>query len=228
MSDDNDNSYRISNEIADKFVADPDFPFLVSFPRTGSHWLRMLMELYFGKPTLVRAFYFHDAKDFTCYHRHDEDLSVIRKNVIYLYRDPSETIYSQMKFYKENTNDTARIKHWTIVYGKQLNKWIFEENFTTKKTILTYEGLKNNINKEFEKLCTHLGVAFDPQKLADVQAQVTKEKLKEKTKHDTRVVDLSKEYEAQRASFMKDHRQLIMDQLASLNPQLPGLFTKAS
>ncbi len=26
----------------DEFIAIPDNPFLVSFPRTGSHWLRMI------------------------------------------------------------------------------------------------------------------------------------------------------------------------------------------
>ncbi|MDQ3046992.1 MAG: sulfotransferase domain-containing protein [Bacteroidota bacterium] len=227
MSEESDeNSYRISNEIADKFTSDPEFPFLVSFPRTGSHWLRMMMELYFEKPSLVRAFYFPEATDFTCYHRHDEDLQLERKNVIYLFRDPSATIYSQLKFYNENVNDKARIKHWSSIYAKHLDKWLFKDSFTTKKTVLTYEGLKTNLNAEFAKVCTHLGLTFDASKMEEVQSKVTKEKLKAKTKHDPRVLNLSNEYEEQRKAFMKDHRQLIFEILAVQNPEIPGLFNK--
>ena len=72
-----------------KVLSDPDFPFLISFPRTGSHWLRMLMELYFEQPSLVRVFYYKDNDNYLCYHHHDEDLKLVdKKNVIYLYRDP--------------------------------------------------------------------------------------------------------------------------------------------
>ena len=48
------------------------------------------MELYLEKPSLVRAFYYKDASDFTCYHTHDMDLQLRRQNVIYLYHDPVE------------------------------------------------------------------------------------------------------------------------------------------
>ncbi len=42
----------------DQFVVDylrsnPDLPYLISYPRTGSHWLRLVMEEYFDKPSLV-------------------------------------------------------------------------------------------------------------------------------------------------------------------------------
>jgi hypothetical protein len=219
-----ENSIRISEDIAVKFTTNPDFPYLVSFPRTGSHWLRMLMELYFEKPSFVRAFYYFDATDFTCYHRHDEDMKLERKNVIYLYRDPCPTIYSQMMFYNENVNDGKRVEHWAEVYGNQLNKWLFKETFTTKKTILTYEGLKKNINQEFEKLCKHLNVPFDAKKLDAVQAQVTKEKLKQKTKHDPRVLNISNEYEEKRKSFESNNKKRIIDRIARINPALPGMF----
>lgn len=222
-----ENSYRISNEIAEPFVADPNFPFLVSFPRTGSHWLRMMMEMYFEKPSLVRSFYYPDATDFTCYHRHDEDLLLERKNVIYLYRDPVPTVYSQMQFYKEDLKNEKRIAHWTGVYGKQLDKWLFKEKFTNKKTIVTYEGLRNDLNNEFKKITLHLGLPFDAEKLSSVQARVTKEKLKEKTKHDPRVLNLSNEYETERKDFEKNNRQFIFEHLKAQNPDLPGLFNNA-
>ncbi len=83
-----------------RFLADLDSPVLVSFPRTGSHWLRMTMELYFERPSLVRVFYYPDRTNYLTLHTHDlpgvlpEDIGadIERSNVIYLYRDPVDTV----------------------------------------------------------------------------------------------------------------------------------------
>ena len=104
-------SYIIPHEIVKKYIHDEEFPWLISFPRTGSHWLRMIMELYFEKPSLVRVFYEKDAAEFTCYHQHDENLSLNwKKNVLYLYRDPTATVYSQMKYYMQDLTDRKQIE----------------------------------------------------------------------------------------------------------------------
>ncbi|MGB1288530.1 MAG: hypothetical protein ACPG7F_18490, partial [Aggregatilineales bacterium] len=99
--------------ILDKFNANADNPYLVSFPRTGSHWFRMVAELYFERPTLVRAFYYPEKTDYLFLHTHDIEIDVERRNVIYLYREPVATIYSQLNYYQEDTNDTAQIMHWS-------------------------------------------------------------------------------------------------------------------
>ena len=42
------NSVGITNQdLINEYINKPDFTFLISFPRTGSHWLRNIMELYF-------------------------------------------------------------------------------------------------------------------------------------------------------------------------------------
>ena len=69
-------------KVIDAFVSNPDNPFIISFPRTGSHWLRMLMELYFDKPMLTRKFFLLDREDYMAIHTHDDDLDVERSNVI--------------------------------------------------------------------------------------------------------------------------------------------------
>jgi hypothetical protein len=54
-----DGSVSIDDPAVTKsFTDNPDFPYLVSYSRTGSHWLRMIMELYFEKLSLVRVFLF--------------------------------------------------------------------------------------------------------------------------------------------------------------------------
>lgn len=211
-------------EIIKSFTSDPDFPFLVSFSRTGSHWLRMIMELYFETPSLVRAFYLKDATEFTCYHTHDMDLGLKRQNVIYLYRNPVETVYSQLCYYKENSDDLERRRHWTTLYARHLAKWLVHDDFTKKKTVVTYEGMKENMCGEIEKICKHLETNFDPAKLGSVLAKVSKDELKKKTKHDQQVVNLSDRYRDERETFREKYGQSIFDELYATELSLEKFF----
>ena len=111
-----------NNKIIEKFSANHQNTFLVSFPRTGSHWLRMMMELYFERPSLVRIFYYPERKAYLTLHTHDLNLDVERSNVIYLYRDPVDTIYSQLQYHKEDIYDQERIAFWSDFYGRHLDK----------------------------------------------------------------------------------------------------------
>ena len=220
-----ESSYQVASEIVKRITADPSFPRLISFPRTGSHWLRMMMELYFEKPSLVRTFYFHNIKEFTCYHRHDEDLSIQdARNVLYLYRNPTDTVFSQMNYYRENTNDKSRIQHWANLYGRHLNKWLLEERFTEKKNVVKYENLKQDINSEFKKICDHFSEQFSEAKLEKVVDRVSKESLKKKTQHDQQVVNLSESYEGARLLFRSENKDLVCEQVSLINPLLSKLI----
>jgi hypothetical protein len=202
------------------FTDDADFPHLVSFSRTGSHWLRMIMELYFEKPSLVRAFFFRGASDFTCFHAHDMELKLLRENVIYLYRNPVETVYSQLCYYKENPEDQERRQYWSNLYARHLAKWLVNDDFTLKKTVITYEGMKSDMHSEIQKICAHLGKKFDPVKLDFVLAQVSKEALKKKTKHDRQVVNLTVEYHTGRTEFANRYSEQIFSEINSHEPKL--------
>lgn len=222
-----DGSVSVDNpEVIKTFTDNPDFPYLVSFSRTGSHWLRMIMELYFEKPSLSRAFYFKDATDFTCYHRHDMELELRRENVIYLYRNPVETVYSQLCYYREDPDDQERRQHWTNLYAKHLSKWLVHDDFTKKKTVITYEGMKSDMHGEIKKICEHFGQDFDPVKLNSVLVQVSKERLKEKTKHDQQVVNLTDAYQNKRDVFREKYGKSIVDDLCSTERGLEKIFTR--
>jgi hypothetical protein len=214
-------STHISDQkVIERFISDPDFPYLISFPRTGSHWLRMIMELYFEKPSLVRIFYYKNAKDFTCYHHHDEDLTLRRKNVIYLYRHPVDTIYSQLRYYKEDIDSLEQIRYWSELYGKHLSRWLVEENFTRKKTVLTYEGMKTGIYQEFKKICDHFSVTFNRERLQPALTKVTKTEVKRKTVHDRQVINMSHRYKIEKEKFGKDQSAFIMDCIYSVSKEL--------
>lgn len=208
------------------FNANTDNPYLVSFPRTGSHWLRMMIELYFERPLLVRSFYLTNNRNYLLLHTHDLNLDVVRSNVIYLYRDPVETIYSQMQFHNDDLNSIERITYWSNLYGDHLIKWLVKEAFTHTKTILRYDKLKTDLTNEFGKLCVHLGTPLDVVKLEQVAKEVSKNNVKEHTHHDEKVVNLSVDYSNLRDNFKSQHSQKVWDIVLNRRESLINFFDK--
>lgn len=196
-----------------KFLANPSNPFLVSSPRTGSHWLRMIMELYFQRPQLPLSFYYPLRNDYLIYHTHDMELDVRRNNVIYIYREPVETIYSQMQYHKESLADTDRILYWTELYAQHLKKWLIDEKITQKKALVKYEQLLLSPHLEFSKITSFFGMDFDKDHFDKCALQISKEQLKKKTAHDEQVVNLSSEYGLTRQRFKNDHSDFIWESL---------------
>ena len=188
-------------QVINAFVANPDNAFIVSFPRTGSHWLRMLMELYFDHPTMTRKFFLLDRVDYMAFHTHDDDLTVERKNVVYLWRDPVSTVYSQIVYKGEQPNAVASIERWADAYGKHLEKWLVKERFTTKKTIILYEDLVRDATWAMKIVSEHFGVPYDPDRAWRAASRVTKAEVKCRTTYDDNVMRLSVEHERGREIF---------------------------
>jgi len=216
----------LDTKIIEAFANNENNTFLVSFPRTGSHWLRMIMELYFERPSLVRIFYYPENTNYLTLHTHDKDFDVERANVIYLYRDPVDTIYSQLNYYIEDINDEARIIYWSHQYGQHIDKWLCQERFTKKKTVLTYEGMKNDMATEFAKVTSHFGHKLDLKKLEKAAARITKEEVKKKTAHDSQVVQLVSDYAKIRSEFKKKYSSLVWDTLTNDREHLNKYFER--
>lgn len=203
-------SIAISDQrIIKAFMANPNNTFLVSFPRTGSHWLRMLMELYFGRPSLMRVFYYPQRTDYLTLHTHDLELDVKRSKVIYLYRNPVDTVYSQLQYHEEDIDDQERITHWADLYGRHLDKWLHQETFTERKTVLHYDGLKNNMTEEFRKVCKHFDSKLDVEHLEAMADLISKERVKEKTPHDPQVMNLTQTYKEEQRQFREEQGEFI-------------------
>lgn len=210
--------------LIESFIADPGNTFLVSFPRTGSHWLRMIMELYFGRPSLVRVFFCPERRDYLTLHTHDLELDVQRSQVIYLYRHPVDTIYSQMQYHEESIDDRSRIAYWSDLYGRHLDKWLHRESFTERKTVVRYEGFKESLAEEFGRICTHFASTLEVERLETVAAQVTKEMVKEKAPHDPQVMNLTRLYEEKRNRFRAEHGQFVWQVLLDGREHLAQSF----
>jgi hypothetical protein len=216
------------SDVIERFVADPENTFLVSFPRTGSHWARMLMELYFRRPSLVRVFYYPKQTNYLTLHTHDLELDVERQNVIYLYRDPVETVFSQLRYHEEAPGDTDRVRYWSDLYGRHLDKWLINERFTRKKTVITYEGLRESLDLEFMKICHHFGQDMDVEHLEHVAAKVGKSAVKEKTNHDPHVVDLCETYATERKHFIASQGDEVWKALLAGRDRLKGCFPNST
>ena len=222
-----DGSLSINDKsVIEMFTTNPDNTFLISFPRTGSHWLRMLMELYFGRPSLVRVFYYPERNDYLTLHTHDLELDVERPNVIYLYREPVDTIFSQLRYHKEPLEDRERIAYWSDLYGHHLDKWLVRELFTTHKTVLTYEGMKRDLASEFAKVTRHFGEPLDEARLEEVANQVTRDEVKRKTQHDPQVVQSQAAYKVAQREFRERQGTLVWDVLTKDRPHLVDYFVQ--
>lgn len=216
---------RVSQRAVNKYNAVPSNPYLVSYPRTGSHWLRMLSELYFERPTLVRPFHFRESTDYLYLHHHDMDLDLQREDVIYLYREPVSTVYSQLTYHNMDLNCEANIRQTVDQYATHVEKWLCRESFTIHKTVLNYEKLQTDLIPEFKKLADHLKLELNPERLISVSEQITKDKVKQKTiQHDNKVVNQDSDYAEKRASFSNQHSSLIWEVMLKNRPKLAPFF----
>ena len=209
----------------DRFVGNPDNLCMVSFPRTGSHWLRMLLEVYTERPVLPMTFHWPGSKNYLFFPTHDIDLKAERRNVLYLYRNPVETIYSQMGYYSEDTTDETRIRHWADLYGRHLDKWLFQEKFTQKKFVIRYESLKYDASNAFSRLCSNYGFQFDVAKFTGVLSRITKELVQEKAAHDPKVMNLTEGYSKTRGSFSDQYSGMIWESLLNGRAHVIGAFS---
>jgi len=195
--------------VVGNFTACASEPFLVSFPRTGSHWLRMMIELYFERPQLKLTYYYINRDDYQTYHTHDKELDIVYPDVIYLYREPIETIYSQLCYEKQDVNDHEWIRYWTELYALHLTKWLYAETFTKKKTIIKYERLQKDPHSEFANITTHFGTNFDAERFNRCVERASKEEIARKTAHDSQVINSNKAYALGRKRFQNNHAEFI-------------------
>ncbi len=208
-----------------KYIAVKENPYLVSFPRTGSHWLRMLSELYFERPTLVRPFHYPNRTDYLYLHHHDVDLKLQRENIVYLYREPVATVYSELSYHNSDLNSESVIREITDLYARHVEKWLCLEKFTKLKTVLNYEKLQSDLPSEFRKLTDHLGLPLDPIRLVNASSQITKEKVRAKTvRHDDKVVNAKADYADKRSIFTEKHGALIRSVMFDTRPRLNEFF----
>ena len=206
---------------AASFRDNPNSPWLVSFPRTGSHWLRMLLERYTYQPMLPRSFFVHDSSKYLLVHTHDYDFSASPDNVIYLYRDPIPTIYSQIRFHGRDVFDQHEVELWSTIYRMHLKHWLTQPR--EQLTTVRYEDMKRDMVEALSPVLYSLRQPIDSGRIVEVTEQVTRDSVKDATKHDPRVVNTANDYDTQRTLF-NEHMGPIVRRLVIQEGQLESYF----
>jgi hypothetical protein len=170
------------------------------------------------------VFYYANRQDYLTLHTHDLDLKIERKNMIYLYRTPVDTIFSQLYYHKEPVSNSERIEYWAELYGRHLDKWLCKEAFTAKKTIVTYEGMRQDLSAEFSKVVEHFEQSLDRLRFDAVADRISKDEVKRKTDHDPQVIQVEESYVDMRSRFRAEHEEFIWDVLTTGRPHLKDYF----
>lgn len=181
-------------------------PFLVSFPRTGSHWLRSFLELYFDRPLLSRSFYEHDNQDFLLYHTHDLRAETDPdRNVLYLYRSVVSTVFSQLTY--EQGDRAADLPSRDILavaeqYREHLHRWLVPDGPARgPRCVLTYESLLDHPVPALARAIEFLGGTSDEARIAEIWPTVTHESVRQRTTHDPRVISADSSTHLRRELF---------------------------
>ena len=188
---------------------DPSIPQLVSYPRTGSHWLRMILEQYLEKYCLPTSFY--NNTEHWGFHLHDrivgkgdEGITSGFEKVIYLYRNPIDTIYSQLKYedlsfyYPENVSKIAN------EYYIHLNRWLYNSEDCKQVLFIKYEDIKNNHKTILKKVIEFLGYRYNENKINKIFKNLTLERAKTKIE-DSKVINkghFNGEYKKNKEEFI--------------------------
>jgi len=209
---------------------------LVASPRCGGHWFVMITDLYF-KNQKLSEFVFSEKNKRICNHTHDGRLKENYTDLIYLYREPVDKIYSEMKYYHKNKeysqgerityynddiNNTKNIINQSERYADHLTKWLIKDK-TKNKTVIYYDNLVNNFIDEFSKVCKHFGETIDVKKGNSIMGY-GKNVTKGKTSHNKQIVNIDSNYDSEREEFRRKHSKLIYDTIFTRNKELKKII----
>ena len=211
---------------------DLSFPRLVSYPRTGSHWFRILMEFYTGHPSVVQSFTDPNPKSVWGFHIHDrlihewepsEGPTRDLKKVVYMYRNPVDTIYSQMKYHEDipydwngdvTDNILVKVKQYENEYHDHLNRWLHHHEDVDEFMSVTYSQIKTSPTVIFRDVCNFLDYEWNESKFMEVYSKCTKDVTKRLTPHDRSVISSecvlrNDSWKRQKMSFVENFEKSI-------------------
>ena len=211
---------------------DPNTIRLVSYPRTGSHWLRLLIEVYTGFYCYPQKFFSDtNPKKIWGIHIHNrivampdksEGLQENLRKIIYLYRNPVDTIYSQLKYDKvlepgwssANNNKDLDNKIDILIqeYRNHLIKWKNNAQNCNEYIEISYGELKNDTPNVLKKIINFIAPNHkcNMEHLQKISEKITKEATKKVTPYDPNalndeIVKSPELYEYSRNEFIKKY-----------------------
>jgi hypothetical protein len=194
-------------------------PYYVGVSRSGSHWIRLVLEGYLGGKSPISNFIackddinvlMNHLEDFKG--THDLTLDFQSDYVIYLYRNPIDCIFSNLKYDGTDLGNRNAVDYYLDIWIRHIQKWYYDEKFTKRKVILCYEKLQDDFVSEFSKILSFLNMDIDEDKIIKAKEIYTKGKIREIV-HDKKVINNESDYEIQRNKFVELHGKYIYDRL---------------
>tara|TARA_A200000159_G_scaffold150166_1_gene159275 strand:- start:1501 stop:2127 length:627 start_codon:yes stop_codon:yes gene_type:complete len=167
----------------------------------------MMLELSLGCPSYVQSFF--DEAPTSCWglhihnrrsdnSKHPEGPVVGLKKVIYLYRDPVDTIYSNLKYERildRNWNGNASLELHEGVnrlvseYKRHLHRWMINNDDVESFMPLTYEDLKRDAQGSLTKISEFLNASVCQDRILESIARCDKSLTKRLTPHDKQALN---------------------------------------
>jgi hypothetical protein len=112
-------------------------PLWVSYPRSGSRWVKLVTATYYGKAG--GSLYVHD-------HDRSVNLSLPHENILYLYRNPDNVVFSLMRAESIKNTDENVAKEARRVRDH------YAKYFAASKQLIRYERFQQDFAAEFAKV----------------------------------------------------------------------------
>ncbi|KAM5262771.1 sulfotransferase 6B1-like [Ctenodactylus gundi] len=189
----------------DSFDAREDDVFLVSYPKSGTHWVaEIINSIPNAKITLTSPLELGDISKF-------EDLKLYSKRrvipthlsydllpvnikqkqckIIYIVRNPKDTAVSLFHYYRDNPN-LPHVETWAVfleqflkgdvVYGSWFDHMLSWEDHRNDKNILIlfYEEMKKDFYESLKKITTFLGVNMNDSEMSMIALQTSFSEMK--------------------------------------------------
>ena len=198
-----------------------DVPLLCTYPRSGSHWLRMILERITDRPTVPRAFLCHPCNNPILRHLHDRTFRYRRTDqpAVILFRHPLPTMYSYVVYRKWGVRSVRdadlfrqvnRMKRW-------LNKWVNQAPPSKQYMRMRYEELVKYPSEYVSRVLAFLPTTQDrPWSASEIEAAVREfsvERVSKLATWNKRVISLRTDKARRRKDFIQRRGEEIMARL---------------
>lgn len=236
------NTYLI-NENANRLLR-KGVPVVVSFPRSGRHWLMLALECYFKESISYddspwsnnelpsKILFMHEDPDPRQFPQLDNYLCLYRRDIISCVF--SHMWKAQIFAYHDGRNEeeiqTLRCQRSDDAFLKEhldfVASWVgdFHPKFSSRQVadVITFEDMKNDLGSVINKVCLFLKEDYVPESVLRVEKECNKEVISDLT--EPFQVNTTGHYGELRLSFRENYSDFIRDYFKRKDPGLLSVF----
>lgn len=179
------------------------------------------------------------------FHDHDLDGNLHHADVLFLYREPVATVYSNLMYDRRHAarsllgrlckTSPASVERAAVIrccdrYRRHCEKWLLPGR--QARTVIRHENFLTRPADEFAKICAHFGRSLDTRRMEQAFALVTPEALATKAGDSPAMGShmLGKEYQVCRREFARQWGDLVRQRMVTpaLQPFFPEIMPSES